>query len=458
MKKLIAALLCVVCFLFVGCKKPTENSDGGETEAYSYSVYLSEKTIFVGETTSAVALLYNEETEVNGVTTSFSVNNASVCSIDALGVIKAISVGTATITGKADYNGKTYEASETLTVTDSSVLRAESDVVELTIGAEPLAIKVGAFYNGENITDGFSYKIADDSCVGLNENNTVYAKTFGETTLEISYKELKTSVVLKVDTMNIYTTTDFLKIGDNLDKNFVLQNDITFTEAKEFGFGIKNQAIDSSFSGVFDGNGHCVTAQLNANFLKCDFENNEAYYGVVFAQNHGTIKNTAFRLSTASGWDGYKLLALVGTNYGKIENVLLYGEWGANAWWDIGGAGLVARNIGDVKNCIVVHNLKNLSENASNAVDIVGAGYYKENGNSTIENCGMLVLSPEKHSGNKKIENVNDDLFPPKNCFVTTQANELSALCTFAREEGWADYWDWSGNTLSFGSNIICEF
>ena len=151
----------------------------------------------------------------------------------------------------------------------------------------------GWYYNNELVTSG-KYEFDEDI------------------TLVASFTEKET------DTFSISTPVDFNKVYDNLDKNFILKNDIDLQGINLKSFGDEN----NPFTGTFDGQGYTIS-----NF---NINSDSDIYSALFNYNKGTIKNLI--LSSVKNEDkATNTSILVGLNEGSLEDIEITSSSANNA-------------------------------------------------------------------------------------------------------------------------------
>ena len=171
----------------------------------------------------------------------------------------------------------------------------------------------------------------------------------------------------------VKTAEDFIAIKNNLSAHYKLDADISASSTT-------GAIVEGTFSGVFDGNGHKITVNIDAPTDKSG-DTFDAVFGVVT----GTIKNLTVD-GNVSGSN--KVAGVVGKLYnnGKIINCVNYATiYGRK---NVAGITGVAFNDAQVINCI---NFGNISGKAiNNGVDmggIVGCIWNASSSKTYIINC-----------------------------------------------------------------------
>lgn len=237
----------------------------------------------------------------------------------------------------------------------------------------------------------------------------------------VSANDVSIQTLLKPKAIEIYTKQDLANVSNDLSNNYVLMNDIDFTE-EDFaeggqfynnGYGWKpiGACLSQAFKGSFDGNGFTIRG---LRVFKADYN----YIGL-FGINNGTIENLVLEdividatygvfvptaeSTTSSGkidyeskdvWtpptgsvndsdlSGYDRTGLssavaggvVGYNIGTISDCCVYASVSATPV----AAGIAASNVGTIQRCYA-----NVSVNAKVAGAV--SGYNLNHGN--INNC-----------------------------------------------------------------------
>jgi len=249
----------------------------------------------------------------------------------------------------------------------------------------------------------------------------------------------------------IYTTADLNNIRGDLNKNYILMNDIVFFESdfqsggKFYDNGLGWQAIglvtnaptgesDQKFQGILDGNGYAVK---NLHIKQKDKGHAPAtqYYPLsigIIANNAGTIKNLGVEnayFTTDGTSPPIYAGGLCGNNSGTITQCYFTGELDING---IGSSysrtgGIAGRNSGTITDCsnygsiktkssqnnytggITGHN-SNIIKNCENFGDLSSknpstlclggiAGYSTTSNIENVRNCGNISLGDSVTAG-----------------------------------------------------------
>ena len=243
--------------------------------------------------------------------------------------------------------------------------------------------------------------------------------------------------------IKIYTLSDFKKIADAPNKNYILMNDITLNG---------NSPCNSiTFTGVFDGNGHSIKNSNgliflinkgtirnltleNVNYnLKVGHQYASFTYGVLARDNCGKIKNCVIKSGEItvsryfSGYDNYwtELIfgGIVGSNQetGIIEDCINSVNITINGTGFAKIGGISAGNSGKIRHCLNTGNLRAYVMGGMNPPVAYTQSYVSGiSSGGTIENCGNAAgivestasgeNNPSAHLnliGNKDIKGAN---------------------------------------------------
>ena len=141
----------------------------------------------------------------------------------------------------------------------------------------------------------------------------------------------------------VETAEDFVSIKDNLSAYYKLNADISVSSNT-------GAIVEGPFTGTFDGNGHTVTVNIDAQTDKSG-DTFDALFGVV---SGGMIKNVT---TTGSVKGSNKVAGIVGKLYngGKIENCVNYADvYGRK---NVAGISGVIFDNAYAKNCINYGNI-----------------------------------------------------------------------------------------------------
>lgn len=186
----------------------------------------------------------------------------------------------------------------------------------------------------------------------------------GEFNIKVTTNNGSITCKLCCATRVINETDEFTRIGDiefpdyPLNGTYVLGKDLDFNGAKWYPIGFNDTDEPDPFTGVFEGAGHTISnidIDLTASGL---FESQQKFNAGLFGINEGTITNLCLKNCTLEA-NGYTLGLVVGTNRGKIENVLVdggsvnsYASTNADTNCFIAGFAGVNAAGATIKNCI----------------------------------------------------------------------------------------------------------
>jgi len=176
------------------------------------------------------------------------------------------------------------------------------------------------------------------------------------------------------DPYMIETAEDFVSIHQKLGSHYKLNADISVSSTT-------GAIIDSTFSGVFDGNGHTITVNITA-----PTGVNAKTFDALFGMVTGTIKNL-----TTKGYvcGSNRVSGIVGelSGNGRIENCVSYVDvYGGKNVGGICGVSLSASN--KIINCVNYGNL--CAKKLDKGVDmggIIGCIWNTGANNVVVENC-----------------------------------------------------------------------
>ena len=187
----------------------------------------------------------------------------------------------------------------------------------------------------------------------------------------------------------IYNLNDLAKINNNLSGTYVLMNDINCN-----GYALDTIGLSStsSFSGVFDGQGHTIY-----NFTL----NNSQYIGL-FGYNTGVIKNLQLKDAKLEYTTGYTSAAwyvgaLVGYNAGTIQQCNVEGKIDLTYTSKNGvyAALITGTNDGTINDCIAIGTVYNKNTNKTptyiRAAGIAGV-------NSGTISCCLANVTATSHA------------------------------------------------------------
>ena len=207
----------------------------------------------------------------------------------------------------------------------------------------------------------------------------------------------------------IYTKADLDAVRNNLTGNYILMNDIVFTDADfaeggDFYNGGKGWSpigtdSSSSFSGTFDGNGYAIKN------LYININSSSSVCAGLFGYSAGTIENLGMidsdiSVSVSSGSYSY-VGGISGHADGSVANCYNTGNissysdssnYGSSAKFYAYAGGIVGVALGTVKNC---YNTGNVSAN-----DNLGSAYPSAGGIVGVASGGSVSITDCYNMGN----------------------------------------------------------
>ena len=184
-------LICLSVILF-GCNNSNSSSGSSqgpvEQPEYTTLFNVSSYDLTVGDN---IQLDYNTTA---GATVSFVSNDTTVVSVTDTGVVSALKQGSAVIEMTLTINGKTQKDKCTINVTDKDITfigyQKESVTISINETITPALTILPENMTAENIT----YQISNTGIASVDKNGAVTGIKAGETILEASYKNFKTSI------------------------------------------------------------------------------------------------------------------------------------------------------------------------------------------------------------------------------------------------------------------------
>ena len=403
MKKVLCVFI-VLCLLMAGCGTvPTATTTPTTTEPVAtqketvdFRVYLNQTHIALGKTTNIVPVIkLNEEMMETAVT--FHVEDSAIANVSENGLVTATANGSTQITAKCTVNGKEYTAETVVYVEENMVINILQEELLPALGGDSVRINYSIYYNGEAINyDEVQWEVGDTKIAKVDKSGNVSAVALGETMLTVRYKTVEATIPVVVNTKCISTVAEFMAIRENLDMNYILTQDIDFLGVgMTFGFGDEDKDNRKAFTGTLDGNGYALKNVVVADAPAINASGTDKTF-TIFAENRGTIKNIMFDVQWSSTKNVHTRIGIVHNNYGTFENVAFVGKTYANSHWDEGALSLVNRNFGTIRNCVAVLDMRELSLNKENWVNLTNRQGDK---NARIENCVLVVLGSENITG-----------------------------------------------------------
>lgn len=204
-------LICLSVILF-GCNNSNSSSGSSqgpvEQPEYTTLFNVSSYDLTVGDN---IQLDYNTTA---GAAVSFVSNDTTVVSVTDTGVVSALKQGSAVIEMTLTINGKTQKDKCTINVTDKDITfigyQNESVTISINETITPALTILPENMTAENIT----YQISNTGIASVDKNGAVTGIKAGETILEASYKNLKTSIKIIVAATTVSVENIILECGN----------------------------------------------------------------------------------------------------------------------------------------------------------------------------------------------------------------------------------------------------
>lgn len=204
-------LICLSVILF-GCNNSNSSSGSSqgpvEQPEYTTLFNVSSYDLTVGDN---IQLDYNTTA---GAAVSFVSTDTTVVSVTDTGVVSALKQGSAVIEMTLTINGKTQKDKCTINVTDKDITfigyQKESVTISINETITPALTILPENMMAENIT----YQISNTGIASVDKNGAVTGIKAGETILEASYKNLKTSIKIIVAATTVSVENIILECGN----------------------------------------------------------------------------------------------------------------------------------------------------------------------------------------------------------------------------------------------------
>lgn len=184
-------LICLSVILF-GCNNSNSSSGSSqgpvEQPEYTTLFNVSSYDLTVGDN---IQLDYNTTA---GAAVSFVSNDTTVVSVTDTGVVSALKQGSAVIEMTLTINGKTQKDKCTINVTDKDITFIGYQNESITLEVNEKITPALTILPSDLINNGIEYKIVNTDIADVDAHGAVTGKKAGETILEASYKNLKTSI------------------------------------------------------------------------------------------------------------------------------------------------------------------------------------------------------------------------------------------------------------------------
>ncbi len=314
MKLFMISLLSIVslaCFGAVGCKdnggdsSSPDSSDSSVGTTVEYGIQFTEKSATL-EIFDVKQL--NVTTENVTETIQFTSSNPAVATVDASGIVKALTAGNTVITAKA--NG--VSANCTITVTDSGyVPTLELNTEKLTLNDDPFVLQAKVKFNGQYMEEGveISWSVASGDSVTVTPiANSLKAK------LEVASEGYESTVILVTATFNGVEMNQYVTVGTSNGLVLGFTSDVDFVD---------NKYLISA--DVIDGEGALSTIDLSE-MLTVETSNGTPLteYQAEYSVENENVASVANGIVTATGIgstevyvnvSGYEIAVNVSFNY-----------------------------------------------------------------------------------------------------------------------------------------------
>lgn len=204
-------LICLSVILF-GCNNSNSSSGSSqgpvEQPEYTTLFNVSSYDLTVGDN---IQLDYNTTA---GAVVSFVSNDTTVVSVTDTGVVSALKQGSAVIEMTLTINGKTQKDKCTINVTDKDITFIGYQNESITLEVNEKITPALTILPSDLINNGIEYKIVNTDIADVDAHGAVTGKKAGETILEASYKNLKTSIKIIVAATTVSVENIILECGN----------------------------------------------------------------------------------------------------------------------------------------------------------------------------------------------------------------------------------------------------
>lgn len=204
-------LICLSVILF-GCNNSNSSSGSSqgpvEQPEYTTLFNVSSYDLTVGDN---IQLDYNTTA---GAAVSFVSNDTTVVSVIDTGVVSALKQGSAVIEMTLTINGKTQKDKCTINVTDKDITFIGYQNESITLEVNEKITPALTILPSDLINNGIEYKIVNTDIADVDAHGAVTGKKAGETILEASYKNLKTSIKIIVAATTVSVENIILECGN----------------------------------------------------------------------------------------------------------------------------------------------------------------------------------------------------------------------------------------------------
>ena len=204
-------LICLSVILF-GCNNSNSSSGSSqgpvEQPEYTTLFNVSSYDLTVGDN---IQLDYNTTA---GAAVSFVSTDTTVVSVIDTGVVSALKQGSAVIEMTLTINGKTQKDKCTINVTDKDITFIGYQNESITLEVNEKITPALTILPSDLINNGIEYKIVNTDIADVDAHGAVTGKKAGETILEASYKNLKTSIKIIVAATTVSVENIILECGN----------------------------------------------------------------------------------------------------------------------------------------------------------------------------------------------------------------------------------------------------
>lgn len=204
-------LICLSVILF-GCNNSNSSSGSSqgpvEQPEYTTLFNVSSYDLTVGDN---IQLDYNTTA---GAAVSFVSNDTTVVSVTDTGVVSALKQGSAVIEMTLTINGKTQKDKCTINVTDKDITFIGYQKESVTISINETITPALTILPSDLINNSIEYKIVNTDIADVDAHGAVTGIKAGETILEASYKNLKTSIKIIVAATTVSVENIILECGN----------------------------------------------------------------------------------------------------------------------------------------------------------------------------------------------------------------------------------------------------
>ena len=285
-------LICLSVILF-GCNNSNSSSGSSqgpvEQPEYTTLFNVSSYDLTVGDN---IQLDYNTTA---GAAVSFVSNDTTVVSVTDTGVVSALKQGSAVIEMTLTINGKTQKDKCTINVTDKDITFIGYQNESITLEVNEKITPALTILPSDLINNGIEYKIVNTDIADVDALGAVTGKKAGETILEASYKNLKTSInvivqaeeTIKVESITL-NCTDIISLYQGETHQLVYEIKPEDTENKNVIF-----TSDNKDTAVVYPNG-LITAQNPGNAVitaETEDGRKQAACSIVVNETHAQLEN-----------------------------------------------------------------------------------------------------------------------------------------------------------------------